>query len=188
MVLRSVLAMTLSAAGLCLAPGPGSASDPTSEEVAKADRLRLSVQELRHAIGEWEVITEFYGKDGTVARTVNGTYEFEWVTPDRVVAGKSVLPSDDRASGILFYIDEKEDKIEMVSVGPDGRLWIMTGPLGGRTRYTREYETANGGMRQLRFTSYNVQPDSFESKMEYTSDGGKTWMQGNRQMFRRATQ
>jgi hypothetical protein len=74
----------------------------------------------------------------------------------------------------------------MVAVGPDGRLWIMTGPLGGDTRYSQEYEDSGGGTGQLRFTRYNVTEDGFESKMEYTDDGGETWKPGNHQVFRRA--
>lgn len=183
---RVVFAWLLSVGCLILLAAPGAASDPTPEEIAKDERLQRSVEELRLAIGKWNVVTEFFGEDGSVARTVDGTYEFEWLTPDRVAAGKSVQSADNRTSGILFYIQEKKDKIEMVSVGPDGMLWIMTGPLGERTRYTQEFDTADGGKGQLRFTSYNVQPDSFESRMEYTSDGGKTWTQGNRQVFRRA--
>ncbi len=61
----------------------------------------------------------------------------------------------------------------------------MTGPLGGETRMTQEYGTTGGGTGRLRFTRYNVSADAFESRMEYTDDGGKTWKPGNHQTFRR---
>ena len=61
--------------------------------------------------------------------------------------------------------------IEMAAVGADGRLWIMTGPLGGEERLSQEYQTVEGGTGRLRFTRYNVSPDAFESRMEYTEDG-----------------
>ena len=76
--------------------------------------------------------------------------------------------------------------IGMVSVGADGMLWIMTGPLGGEQRMSQEYTTANGTGR-LRFTRFNVSPDTFESRMEYTEDGGTTWKPGNHQLFTRAS-
>jgi len=38
----------------------------------------------------------------------------------------------------------------------------------------------------MRFTRYNVANDKFESRMEYTDDGGKSWKPGNHQSFRRA--
>jgi hypothetical protein len=63
----------------------------------------------------------------------------------------------------------------------------MTGPLGSETRTTRPFTSADGGESQLRFTRYNVKPDSFESRMEYTSDGGETWLPGNHQVFTRNT-
>lgn len=147
--------------------------------------LQRSIDELRSSIGKWSVVTEFLNPDGTVAQSVTGTYQFSWVVPDRVVTGESRIPEMRQASGILFYINEAKRHIEMVSVGPDGALWIMTGPLGGNHRLTQEFPTRDGGTGQLRFTRYNVSPNAFESRMEYTSDGGKTWTPGNHQQFQR---
>lgn len=75
--------------------------------------------------------------------------------------------------------------LEMVSVAADGRLWVMTGELGGDTRYTQTFPTREGTTGQLRFIRYNVSVDSFESRMEYTADGGATWTLGNHQVFTR---
>ena len=147
--------------------------------------LQRSVAQLRGAVGRWAVTTEFLNEDGSVARSADGTYDFAWVIPDRVVSGRSDIPALGRAAGLLFYVNETDQTIEMVSVGPDGRLWVMTGPLGGETRYTQEYATPDGGKGQLRFTRYNVTPDAFDSRMEYTSDGGTTWTPGNHQRFTR---
>jgi len=36
---------------------------------------------------------------------------------------------------------------------------------------------------RLRFTRYNVSQDRFESRMDYSTDGGATWTQGNHQVF-----
>lgn len=145
--------------------------------------LDHSVQQLRNAIGAWAVTTEFLNEDGSVAQTQPGTYEFEWVVEDRVLQGHSHIPALDQKSGILFYIREKTGEIEMVSVGADGRLWIMTGPLGGETRYSQVFETRSGGEAQLRFTRFNVTDDRFESRMEWTEDGGASWKPGNHQVF-----
>jgi hypothetical protein len=155
--------------------GPAAAETP----------FEASVNELRQVIGEWNVVTEEINPDGSLARAVDGTYSFEWVIPDRVVAGRAEAPAIDRVSALLFYVSETEGHIEMVSVAADGRLWIMTGELGGDTRYTQTYPTRDGATGQLRFTRYNVSADSFESKMEYTTDDGTTWMLGNHQVFTR---
>jgi hypothetical protein len=154
---------------------------------ASAEALQTSVDELRNAIGRWAVTTDFLNNDGTVARSVSGTYEFSWITPDRVVSGRSEIPELDQSAGILFYVSEARQRIEMVSVGRDGQLWIMTGALGGNYRLTEEFKTADGDSQQLRFTRFNVTPNAFESRMEYTSDGGRTWKPGNHQRFERVT-
>jgi len=166
---------------LLLAP-PIAAPAQTPREPTPMER---SVDQLRSAIGRWAVTTEFLNEDGSVARSVEGTYEFSWVVPDRVVSGRSDIPALTQTAAILFFVNEKEAVIEMVSVGADGRLWEMTGPLGGEVRTTPEFRTADGGAGQLRFTRYNVSADAFESRMEYTTDGGTTWLPGNHQRFTR---
>jgi hypothetical protein len=153
---------------------------------AQASSLQHSIEQLRSTVGYWNVATEFLMPDGSVAKTVDGTYEFSWVVPDRVVSGRSEIPELQQVSAILFYINEAQKTIEMVSVGSDGRLWVMTGPLGQEVRTTKEFPTASGAKGMLRFTRFNIAPDRFESRMEYTEDGGVSWKPGNHQVFRRA--
>lgn len=151
-----------------------------------AKKLEYSVAELRHAHGAWDVKTQFLKADGSVYKEVMGSYDFSWVTEDRVLMGVSKLPELAMNSAILFYINEKDSKIEMSSVGPDGKLWIMTGELGGDMRQTEPFETPKGAS-QLRFTRYNVEENSFESKMEYLSAETGKWIQGNKQFFTKQT-
>lgn len=146
--------------------------------------LTASVEQLRHVVGDWDVTTEFLNEDGSIARSVSGSYAFHWVVVDRVVAGRSDIPELKQSSGILFYVNESKQTIEMVSVGADGNLWIMTGKAGEEVRYTQEFDSA-AGKAQLRFTRYNVSADRFASRMEYSEDGGKTWKPGNHQLFER---
>lgn len=155
--------------------------------LADENGFQAAVDELRHVVGDWEVTTEEISPDGSVARTLEGTYRFEWVVPDRVLSGRSDIPELARAAALLFYVSESRQVIEMVSVSDDGRLWVMTGEPGKGTRYSQTYETQDGGSGQLRFTRYNVDSDRFESRMEYTTDGGETWTVGNRQVFRRSS-
>lgn len=149
--------------------------------------LERSVAQLRACIGNWTVRTDFLGADGSVARSTTGTYEFHWVVPDRVAAGTARLPALEQTTGILFYVSEAERKIEMVAVGSDGHLWVMTGALGEEVRTSQEFTTAAGGTGRLRFTRSNVTANSFESVMEQTEDGGETWSPGNHQYFRRSS-
>jgi hypothetical protein len=147
--------------------------------------LPRGVEQLRHVHGEWNVTTEFLNPDGTVARSVEGTYTFRWVVPDRVISGESRIPSLNQASGILFYVSEARGVTEMTTVGTDGRLWVMTGPIDGEVRTTPPTRMDDGTTMELRFTRYNVAANTFESKMEYSTDGGRTWRPGNHQLFRR---
>lgn len=147
------------------------------------EALEASVDQLRHAIGAWDVTTEFLDADGKITRTVDGTYRFWWVVEDRVVSGESDLPAMGGKTALLFYVDESDREIEMVSVNRSGRLWVMNGPLGSETRYTEPFETTEGDTGRLRFTRYNVSANRFESRMEMTTDGGETWVPGNHQVF-----
>jgi hypothetical protein len=146
-----------------------------------------AVQQLRSTVGAWDVKTTQYGDDGAVARVASGTYRFEWIVPDRVLAGRSDIPDWKQASGILFYVNERRATIEMASVGADGMLWVMTGPASGETRTTPAVPTGDGGTLQLRFTRFNVAPNRFESRMEMSHDGGSSWKPGNHQVFSRET-
>lgn len=148
--------------------------------------LAEGIDQLRQSVGLWNVTTTQYKEDGTIAQTVQGTYEFDWVVPDRVVSGRSNIPALGQTSGILFYVNERRSTIEMVSVGVDGHLWVMTGPVDGETRTTPPTPLADGRKMQLRFTRFNVEPDCFESRMEMSFDGGESWRPGNHQHFVRA--
>ncbi len=175
---RCSVAVALAAALPILAGAPPAlADDPRPENPA--------VQQLRHAHGAWDATTEFISPDGAVARSVEGSYEFDWVVPDRVLIGRSEIPELGLSSGILFFYSETADTITMTSVGGDGQLWVMSGPADSEVRATPPTPQADGSTIELRFTRYNVEPDRFESKMEYSSDGGATWTQGNHQVFRR---
>ncbi len=131
------------------------------------------------------VSSEFLNEDGSVAKSVQVSYAFAWVVPDRVVSGRSDIPEMKPSAALLSYVDEARGHIEMVSVGGDGRLRAMTGPIGGGGQgMTPEFKTTQG-LSQLRFTRFNVGTDRFESKMEHTEDGGANWKPGNHQVFRR---
>ncbi len=152
--------------------------------VLQAEPPSPAVGQLRHIVGKWQVNTDFLAPDGSIRGTLPGIYEFRWVTPDRIVQGTSEL-KDLGSSGILFYIQDGDKEIEMVSVGRDGRLWRMAGPSNSETRTTPNVTMPDGSTLMLRFTRYNVSPDKFESRMELSTDGGKKWVPGNHQLFRR---
>jgi hypothetical protein len=163
--------------------GALAAQPPGLAEVAA--QLEHSVRQLREHHGAWSVETRFLNPDGSTATVVHGTYRFEWVLRDRILSGVSEIPALKATSGILLYLAEGRGVIEMVSVGAEGTLWTMTGPLGGEERKTAPFAVEQGVLRTLRFTRIPIAPDSFESRMHFTDDGGRTWVPGNHQVFRR---
>jgi len=173
---------TMIAAVTLLITGPAIAQSPASPPVPE---ISAGLEQLRHVEGDWAVTTELVNGDGSVAASHEGTYSFRWVIPDAVLSGTNHIPTLDQTSAILFYLRPKSDEIEMVSVGKDGFLWIMTGEDGEEIRTTRDVTTQDGGSMRLRFTRYNVSENSFESRMDWSTDGGKNWTQGNHQLFRR---
>ena len=173
--------LTIIAALLTLGSAP-----LTAQPAPPPEPSAIAVEQLRHAIGLWNVETDFIAADGSVARTLTGQYRFGWVVPDRVVTGMSTIPELNQASAILFFVRPGRSEIEMASVGADGHLWRMIGPDDSETRTTPETTMADGSTLILRFTRYDVTPNSFQSRMERSTDGGQTWSLGNRQRFVRA--
>lgn len=155
-------------------------------QTAAASPLAGAVQQLRHAVGVWEVTTTQFDDNGAVERVGRGTYRFDWVVPDRVLSGRSDMHEWKQSAGMLFYVNPTRSTIEMTSVGPDGQLWVMTGPAGGETRMTAPTPLADGRKMQLRFTRFGVTQNRFESRMEVSLDGGESWKPGNHQLFVRA--
>lgn len=148
--------------------------------------LASAVQQLRQAVGQWEVTTTRYGANGIVAGIACGTWQFDWVVPDRVLAGRSSIPDWKQSAGILLYLNERRSTIEMASVGADGQLQVMAGPAGGDSRTTAAIALADGRRMLQRYTRYKVTTDRFESRIETSYDGGLNWKPGQHQLFVRA--
>jgi hypothetical protein len=172
------------AASLSLTPAAFGAT--TAQPAAAGETaVGAGLAELRHVVGAWDVRTEFLNPDGSIARAVDGSYAFEWAIPDAVLSGIARQPELGGATAILLYLRPAAREVEMVAVDQAGVRWVMTGEDGTNVRSTEDRLMSDGSRMRLRFTRYNVAPDRFESKMEYSTDGGATWSQGNRQVFRR---
>ncbi|WP_164118666.1 hypothetical protein [Sphingorhabdus sp. Alg239-R122] len=166
--------------GLMLLSGAATAQ---AQAAAQAAPDPIAVEQLRHAIGTWEVETDFIDTDGKILGSAKGTYVFKWVLPDRIVSGTSTIPAWRQTSAILFFVRPKTSEVEMASVGSDGVLWQMIGPDSSETRTTPNVAMDDGSTMMLRFTRHSVTPDSFGSTMEMSVDGGESWHIANQQRF-----
>jgi hypothetical protein len=151
-----------------------------------ASALAEGIDQLRQTVGTWNVTTTQYRDDGTIARTVAGTYQFEWVVPDRVISGRSNIPMLGEMSGILIYVNEQRAALEMAQVDANGQLMVLSGAAGKELRSTAPVPAADGSKVQLRVTRLNVGPDRFESRLDVSADGGMSWRPGQYQRFVRA--
>jgi hypothetical protein len=181
MRLFTFIATGLAAGALTIAALPAAA-----QRAAPPEPSAIAVEQLRHVIGLWNVETDFIGPGGRVMRTLTGQYRFGWVVPDRVVSGMSTIPELNQASAILFFVRPGDSEIEMASVAADGHLWRMIGPDTSETRTTPNTGMADGSTLMLRFTREQVTPNSFQARMQRSTDGGETWSPGNHQRFVRA--
>ena len=118
--------------------------------------LATAVQQLRQAAGRWNVTTTRYAENGAVAAVATGTLSFDWVVPDRVLAGKSVIPDWNQSAGMLFYLNERMFTLEMAQVGGDGQLIVMSGPAGTETRTAEPIALPDGRRMLQRHTRYGV--------------------------------
>ena len=159
------------------------AQAPERQIPTQMETVAPPVEQLRHAIGEWMVETDFIGPDGKIQGTVEGHYKFKWVLRDKIVSGVSEIPAMKQTSAIFFFHRPASNTIEMSSVGPDGKLWRMIGPDDSETRTTPDEIMPDGSKLMLRFTRHSVMPDSFGSTMELSTDSGESWRIGNHQRF-----
>jgi hypothetical protein len=148
--------------------------------------LSSAVQQLRQAAGRWNVTTTRYAENGAVTAVATGTWNFDWVVPDRVLSGRAVIPDWNQSAGMLFYLNERRFTLEMAQVGADGQLLVMSGPAGTETRTTAAIPLANGRRMIQRHTRYGVSANRFESRVETSYDGGVSWKPGYHQLFVRA--
>jgi len=151
-----------------------------------ASALAEGIDQLRQTVGTWNVTTTQYRADGTIARTVSGTCQFEWVVPDRVISGRSSMGMLGQMSGILIYVNEQRASLEMAQVDANGQLTVLSGAAGNELRSTTPVPAPDGSKMQLRVTRYNVGPDRFDSRLDVSTDGGTNWRPGHHQRFVRA--
>lgn len=145
--------------------------------------LDAAVEQLRQAAGRWSVTTTRYADNGSVAAVATGTWSFDWVVPDRVLSGRSVIPDWSQSAGMLFYLNERFFTLEMAQVGSDGQLVVLSGPASAASRKTAVIPLPDGRRMVQRHTRYGVTRDKFEAKLETSYDGGQSWKLGYHQLF-----
>ena len=139
---------------------------------------------LDHHVGEWEVRTEYLGRDGQVVRSAASRDSARYVIPGRVVELTSTASDDSISKAWMFY-NVAAGEYCLTSVDGRGDLWVLCGGLDEYVITSEPRPHPRGGTIMLRFTHTNIQQDSFEALMEVSRDGGSTWWKRSRQVLTR---
>lgn len=145
--------------------------------------IDAAVEQLRQAAGRWNVTTTRYADDGSVAAVASGTWNFDWVVPDRVLSGRAAIPDWSQSAGMLFYLNERQFTLEMAQVDSDGQLVVLSGPASTASRTSTPVALPDGRRLVRRHTHYGVTRDQFEAKLETSYDGGRSWKLGYHHLF-----
>lgn len=156
--------------------------EPREEEPLPAEAR----QRLDYTVGHWVSKTEGLNQRGEVVRTSYSEDQRRFVIDDRVVEISGVMRESGTAFRAWEYYDERTGKYSLTSISREGRLVTMSGDLGGEFQWASEpVERPDGSSFALRFTHYDIEPDSFKALGEYSRDGGRTWIAYSRQTLTR---
>ena len=168
--------------GLIFLAVPLAGQEPREEEPLPVEAR----QRLDYAIGSWVSKTESLNQRGEVVRTSFSEDQRRFVIEDRIVEITGLLRASGKAFRAWEYYDERSGKYSLTSINRDGRLMTMSGDLEGEFQWTTEpMENPNGGTLMVRFTHYDIEPDSFKALGEISRDGGETWTAFSRQTLTR---
>lgn len=144
---------------------------------------------LDYAIGLWASKTERLDRMGEVIRTTYSEDERRFAIEDRVVEISGVLKETGETFRAWEYYDVRNGKYSLTSIDREGRLVTMSGELGDQFRWTSApRETPDGGSYLMRFTHFDIEPDSFTALGELSRDGGRTWRAFTRQFLTRRSE
>ena len=145
--------------------------------------LATAVQQLRQAAGRWNVTTTRYAENGAVAAVATGTLNFDWVVPDRVLAGK-LRHSRLEPVGRHALLPERAHVHARDGAGRRRRAAHRDErPRRDRDANDRADRMPDGRRMLQRHTRYGVTANRFEAKMEMSYDGGANWKPGYHQLF-----
>lgn len=170
LTLLALVAVTTSAAAQT--PGPR----PYPEE---------ALRRLRHLEGVWRMESDLVNRAGEVVRTEVIVDTLAWLVPDRILGLTSHQPGSNAASKGMWFYDTVGERFYLVSVGPAGELWTMSGTLDEWTITSLPKLRPNGREVIIRFHHHDITEDSFAATMEQSIDGGETWRVGYRQRLTR---
>lgn len=158
----------------------------TSAQAQAAPLPEVAIERLEYAIGEWDIRSENLDVSGAVTGTTESGQIATWLVPGRIVQMRD-RDSDGSGGGRSWWVyDARANAWTLVSIGvDDGSVWVLKGNLAEWRITSEPRDRPNGGQAMIRFTHYDIEPDSFWALMELSLDLGKTWTPRYRQHLTR---
>lgn len=153
----------------------------------RASQLEASVAELRATFGNWTVETSTFDPNGELTGQVAENCRFDWLEVDRVLTGRMETSDGAAVTAVQICLDRARHRLELSTVGSDGRLWTLTGEPGSDSRLSGEFEKDDGRKYRLRITCRILPDGALEWTTAQTTDGGQTWLPEKTRVFRRPT-
>lgn len=180
MIDRALLSLRLvavAAAALTLTTG-GPAAAQQSDDGLAAEAVSI----LQDELGSWDSRWERLDADGNVTSVTEGVETFLPLNGERVHLLKTHIPAMNQTSNGLRFYNPVEKRLMLISVGADGRHFILREEVGGNVVLSDPYMSRNGSETILRFTTTSATENEKIIDHEFSTDGGKSWT-----LFRRQT-
>lgn len=171
--MRSVLSVASVLAFTCLAFGSRSAAPD-----AKQEFLTAAEELMEDEAGEWRCRWEYLDANGDVTYSVEGTERLTPIFGSRVLEVVTEVPSLQRKSRGLKFIDPNLQQVIHVSVASDGDHWVLIHDPETHEVLSQPHRNADGTTSIIRFRPEEHDEDYRRIVMEHSNDGGKTWARG----------
>lgn len=136
-------------------------------------------------VGEWESRWDWVDETGKVVYTEKGTEKAAFLIQDRVVEMTTTIVDRPAPTKAWMFFSTAEKKFYLVSVSREGDLWTFTGGLDKFVITSLPRTMPDGRQLMIRFSHDEVSHDQLGAVMEFSYDGGETWMVRCRQTLNR---
>jgi hypothetical protein len=174
------IALALACAAL-LAPWAGHAQPDLAEVPEEAARR------FEHILGRWSSTWEWIGPDGEAVGTERGTETARWAVEGRLVELTTEIEGRPGPSKAWMFWSAPAGLFHLVSVGPNGDLWTLSGGLEEFVITSEPRLQPDGRTMVIRISHGEESEDRLTAVMEYRYPPAEAWSVGFRQTLVRTT-
>ncbi|MEZ5330605.1 MAG: hypothetical protein R2991_00830 [Thermoanaerobaculia bacterium] len=146
-----------------------------------------AVRRMEHVLGRWESTWEWVDAEGTVVYVEHGTETGRWALEGRLLELTTEIEGRDGPSKGWMFWNAPAERFQLVSVGWDGDLWILSGGLEEYVIASEPKAMPDGKTLQIRFTHGEAGPDTLTAVMEMRGSSEEPWTVRVRQTMVRSS-